>query len=215
MAYHIKPFQLLGAPPWLISERYDVEGKTETKAGFEDLTTMLQPLFEDRLQLKFHYQARELPVYWLEVTKPGKIVESEGQCERPSGNGPPPTLSAQPNGPCGSLWAIPGHLVGRKAAISRLVDALSLVTNQIVLDKTGLKGTYDINLEYTSVFELPPAAGIAGIDAPPGLPPLPPIDPNGPTLLTALQERLGLKLESQKGQVEVMVIDHVERPTDN
>jgi len=75
-----------------------------------------------------------------------------------------------------------------------------------------LTGKYDIDLQYTpegGQFPTPPGGGD------PGLPPLPPIDPNGPSLFTALQEQLGLKLESQKGPVEMIVIDHVERPSEN
>jgi bla regulator protein blaR1 len=78
-----------------------------------------------------------------------------------------------------------------------------------VSDKTNLSGKYDIDLKYTPDQGPPPG------DPPPGLPPLPPVDPNGPSLFTALQEQLGLKLESQKGPVGIMVIDHVERPSGN
>jgi uncharacterized protein (TIGR03435 family) len=210
MAYRIKDFQLSGAPGWLRSERYDIEAKAATKAGFDDLTAMLQPLLEDRLQLKFHRETKELPVYWLAVTKPGKLIEGEGECG-PASSGPvdPGKL---PQGPCGFLFILPGHLFGQKAAISRLVDALSRIVKRVVLDKTGLTGKYDIDLNYTPELASPVGAGPG---APPGVPPLPPIDPNGPSLVTALQEQLGLKLESQKGQVEIMVIDHVQRPSEN
>lgn len=216
MAYRIKDFQLSGAPGWLLSERYDVEAKAGAKAGFDDLTAMLQPLFEDRLQLKFHRETKELPVYSLAVTKPGKLIEAEGECGPPPSGPTLPDPGKLPHGPCGFLFILPGHLVGQKAAISRLADALSRLTDRIVLDKTGLTGKYDINLDYTpelAQFQAPP--GGAGPGAPPGLPPLPPIDPNGPSLFTALQEQLGLKLESQKGPVESMVIDHVKRPSEN
>ena len=97
--------------------------------------------------------------------------------------------------------------------MTQLVDSLSRLTSRVVLDETNLTGKYDINLDYTpeqGQFQAPP-----GGVPPPGLPPLPPTDPNGPSLFTALQEQLGLKLESGKGPVEVIVIDHVERPSGN
>jgi uncharacterized protein (TIGR03435 family) len=225
VAYRIQDFQLSGAPAWLLSERYDVQAKAETKAGPDDLAAMLQPLFEDRLQLKYHWETRELPVYALIVAKPGKLHEANGECDAPP-SGPPalPSLGAMPHGPCGRLFFPPWRLVGQQVAISQggtrpgrsLVDALSRVTDRIVLDKTGLTGKYDIDLNYTSEFarSQPPAGG-AGPDASAVLPPLPPVDPNGPSLFTALQEQLGLKLESQKGPVQIMVIDHVEKPSEN
>jgi bla regulator protein blaR1 len=200
MAYGLRDFQLSGAPGWLASERYDVSAKAATRAGREELTTMLQPLLEDRLRLKFHRESKEMPVYALTVAKPGKLMAAEGEC------GPDDPL----RGPCGFLFILPGHLMGQKAAISRLVDALSRLTDRVVVDRTGLAGAYDIKLQYTPDVAPPPGAGDG-----PGMPTLPPVDPNGPSLFTALQEQLGLKLESQKGAVSILIIDHVDRPAGN
>jgi uncharacterized protein (TIGR03435 family) len=194
LAYRVKDFQLSGAPPWFLSDRYDLEAKADGNPTFEAMLPMLQTLFEDRLQLKVHREAKELPVYALVVAKAGKLHESQAEC-----------------GSC-RFMILPGHLSGQKAMISQLVDSLSRLTSRVVLDKTNLTGKYDINLDYTpeqGQFQGPPGG------APPGLPPLPPTDPNGPSLFTALQEQLGLKLESQKGPVEMLVIDHVERPSEN
>jgi uncharacterized protein (TIGR03435 family) len=83
---------------------------------------------------------------------------------------------------------------------------LSPFVQRVVLDRTGLAGNFDFDLTFTPN-QMPPGP------PPPGAPPLPPIDPNGPSIFTALQEQLGLKLDSQRGQVEVLVIDRVERPT--
>lgn len=163
------------------------------------MLTMLRTLFEDRLQLKFHRETKELPVYALVVSKPGKLHESEAGCQE----GKPAAV------PC-RFMILPGHLGSGKASISQLVDALSRVTDRLVLDKTNLTGTYDINLDYT-----PEQGEFHELAAGTSLPPPPSIDPNGPSLFTALQERLGLKLESQKGPVEMIVIDHIERPSEN
>lgn len=102
---------------------------------------------------------------------------------------------------CVGFFAGPGHLGGRSMSIGQLRDSLSLLTGRIVQDRTGLKGMYDIDLQYS------PDAGAS--------PDSPQSNPSGPSLFTALQEQLGLKLESQKGPVEIMVIDHVERPSEN
>ena len=89
--------------------------------------------------------------------------------------------------------------------LAQIVPLLSQLTGRPVVDRTGLTGTYDLQLTFTPD-QLPPGP------APPGAPP---IDTNGPSLFTALQEQLGLKLDSQKGPLEVLVIDRMERPTDN
>jgi bla regulator protein BlaR1 len=147
MAYRLQELQVAAAPGWLLSERYDVEAK----AGLDDLTAMLQPLFEDRLRLKYHRETREMPIYALVVAEHGKLHAAEGDCGPPPSG--PPALADLPHGPCGSLFILPKRLVGEKVAISRtgfqsLVSALSRVTGHIVLDQTNLAGKYDIDLQY-------------------------------------------------------------------
>ena len=106
--------------------------------------------------------------------------------------------------------------------MTQIVDALSRLSGRLVVDQTGLTGRYDLNLEWTpdpGQFPPPPGGGPVGGPGPggpaPGVPAPPPVDPNGPSLSTALQEQLGLKLESQKGPVEILVIDRVEHPSEN
>jgi len=213
VAFQIKDFQLMGAPAWLRSERYDIVAKAAGNPGRDEVEKMLQTLLEDRLQLKVHHETKDLPVYSLVVAKAGKLHEAEGECgPRPDGPPPPPEPGNPPTAPCGGFFMFPGHLSGQKVPIEQLLDPLSRFTGRNVLDKTNLTGKYDIDLQYTpeqDQFQAPPGG------APPGMPSLPPIDPNGPSLFTALQEQLGLKLESQKGPVEMIVIDHVEKPSEN
>jgi uncharacterized protein (TIGR03435 family) len=213
LAYDVKDFQISGAPAWLTSERYDIEAKAEGDPGYDAMLPLLQTLLEDRLQFKYHHETKELALYALVVAKAGKLHQAEGECgPRPNGPPPPPEPGKMPSPPCGGFFMGPGHLNGQKIAIAQLIDSLSRFTGRTVLDKTNLTGKYDIDLQYTpeqGQFQAPP--GGAG----PGMPPLPPIDPNGPSLFTALQEQLGLKLESQKGPVEMIVIDHIERPSEN
>ena len=212
IAYRVKEFQLSGAPAWLNQERYDIEAKADGNPSLDAMLPMLQTLLEDRLQLKFHHETKELPIYVLAVAKAGKLHESEkGECPpMPNGLPPPPEPGKLPSPPCGGIFRTPGHVAGQKTTMAQLTDLLSNSTGRVVLDKTGLTGKYDINLDYTpeqSQLQLLPGGD-------PDMP-FPRPDPNGPSLFTALQEQLGLKLESQKGPVEIMVIDHVERPSEN
>jgi uncharacterized protein (TIGR03435 family) len=216
IAYRLKDFQLSGAPPWLASERYDIEAKAEGNPPFNQMLPMLQTLLEDRLQLKFHHETKEMSVYALVVAKAGKLHASEGECgPRPDGPPPLPEPGKPLPNPCGGFFIFPGRLTGQKSDIGQFVDILSRFTGRIVVNKTNLTGKFDFNLEYT-----PEPGQMPGPPPPPlpgggPAPALPPVDPNGPSLFTALQEQLGLKLESQKSPVEIMVVDHVERPSDN
>ena len=99
----------------------------------------------------------------------------------------------------------PGGIISGGTPISQMMGPLSQAVHRVVVDRTGLKGNFDIDLTWTpdQIPQGPP---------PPGAPPLPAIDPNGPSIFTALQEQLGLKLESETGPVDVLVIDHVEQP---
>jgi uncharacterized protein (TIGR03435 family) len=94
--------------------------------------------------------------------------------------------------------------------LSQLVQFLSQNLGRTVIDKTGLEGNYDYNITYTPD-QIPPPPSPGGL--PPGAPPLPPIDPNGPSLTTALQEQLGLKLDATRGPVTLFVVDKVSQPT--
>ncbi len=108
------------------------------------------------------------------------------------------------------MMARPGGVKAGGTPINQILQLLSQNVQRIVVDRTGLTGNYDIDLTWTPE-QLPQGRG----DAPPGAPALPPIDPNGPSLFTALQEQLGLKLESTRGPVDVLVIDKVERPSED
>jgi len=213
VAFQIKDFQLIGAPAWVRSERYDIEAKAAGNPGRDEVEKMVQTLLEDRLQFKFHRETKELPIYALVVAKAGKLHPAEGECPpRPEGPPPLPEPGKLPTAFCGGFFAFPGHLSGQKVPITQLLNLLSSFTGRNVIDKTNLTGKYDIDLQYTpEQGQFPALPG----GAPPGMPPLPSIDPNGPTLFTALQEQLGLKLESQKAPVEMIVIDSIERPSEN
>jgi bla regulator protein blaR1 len=215
-AFQVQDFQLVGGPDWLEKERFDILAKAEhdivpSRPG----TTgpgqlMLRSLLADRFKLTIHQEKRELPVYALVLARSdgrlgSQLRQSTTDCvaimaaERGRGF-PAPTRDVQ----CG-MRVSPGNVVGGGFPLSQLVTTLSQFVRRTVVDRTGLKGDFDIDLKWT------PDQMPAG-PPPPGAPPLPPIDPNGPSIFTALQEQLGLKLESSKEAVDVFVIDHIEAP---
>lgn len=221
MAWRIQPYQISGAPPWIESTRYDISAKPDHNPKEGELPLMLQALLADRFQLKIHHETKELPIYALVVAnKDGKLgpqlTESkEGSCTPfdPTKPPPPPDPSKPPTLGCGGMMMGPDRLTAMGVPISQMAPVLSRMLGRTVVDKTGLTRKFDIKMQWT------PDQAQLQLMAPPGglLPgaPAPQFDPNGPSIFTALQEQLGLKLESQKGPVDLLVIDHVERPSEN
>jgi uncharacterized protein (TIGR03435 family) len=171
---------------------YDVEAKAEKPSSIDQLHEMFQTLLTDRFQLKFHRETRTLAAYALTVDKAGSKMTLNPSSE-------PFDVPMKP--------VARGKIAGVHVAMTYLSWFLSEQLNRPVLDKTGLGRFYDFTLEWA-----PEPIGPMG-PLPPGVEALPPMD--GPTIFTALKEQLGLRLEAQKGQVEVFVIDHVERPKAN
>jgi uncharacterized protein (TIGR03435 family) len=216
-AYGVQSFQIVGGPAWIESEGYNIDAKAEGSASQRQVFLMLQSLLEDRFHLKVHRETKELPAYALAPAKGGIKLPApkEGDCVSPNpsasdwagGRLPPP--GADPASlPCGSVKVIlqpsGARLQGAKAPMTEFIRMLSMVLGAPVIDKTGFTEPFDVRLDFLpdeTTGALPP-------------PPAPPDDPN-PTILTAIQEQLGLKLESTKGPVEVLVIDRLERPAEN
>jgi uncharacterized protein (TIGR03435 family) len=178
---------------------------------------MMQKLLEERFKLKVHIETKELPVYALTAAKSGLGLPQpkEGSCITPDLNSPMPPLPGQT--PCGRPMVVispsGARMTGGKISMPALTDILSNMLGRAVIDRTGSTGTFDIQLEFT------PDQALAGIPLLAGpadaYRPAPSADTAGPSIFSALQEQLGLKLESAKGPVDVLVIDHVERPTAN
>jgi uncharacterized protein (TIGR03435 family) len=213
-AYQLQDFQIVGGPDWLATDRFDITAKAEGNPTGPQMSLMLRTLLAERFTLTLHNETRELPIYALVMARAGgrlgpQIRKGVFDCG-PLRNGPPPPPTPGPRSPddpfnCGFRVG-PGRMIGRGSTMVALAASLSTWVNRVVLDRTGLAGDFDLDLEWTPdrMPQGPP---------PPGAPPLPPIDPNGPSLFTAVQEQLGLKLESTRGPVEVLVIDGAEQPT--
>ena len=212
LAYQVKPFQIEGANGWIGTDRFDISAKPpEGPVTREQSFLMLQTLLEDRFKLAVHRTTKEVSIYALTAAKGGLKIKpaSEDACVKMVPGAPPPPLPALP---CGGFFMGPNTLQGGGISMSQLADGLTNILGRPVIDKTGFAGTFDVHLEFSREGTQP--MGAAGFGTP-GAPPIALPDNNGPTIFTALQEQLGLKLESQKGPADFLVIDHAEKPSDN
>lgn len=215
-AYQIQGYQLVGGPDWINNERFDIVAKMEGDpppvvpgTGADHMMLATRTLLADRFKLKIHMETRELDIYALTMARPGgkpgpKLAPARGGCSpeelaarRGAGSGglPPPVCGIQHG---------PGRIRFGNYPLELFARSISDRVGRAVVDRTGLTGNWEFEIEFQA--EVPPG------QLPPGAAP-PPIDPDAPSLFTAIQEQLGLKLEATKGPVEVWVIDSVERPT--
>jgi uncharacterized protein (TIGR03435 family) len=220
-----------GGPAWVYSDRYTINAETSDRAAAPPtggptpntllLGPMLRLLLEDRFQLRTHRETEEVPMYSLTVAKGGLKIKpmEEGGCSLfdPAKNRPRDTP------PGGKPWCIQGigsadsrnmlsdwTINGAGQPMSNLAGALSIVMGRHVFDKTGISGVFSYNLRFAH-------DDTTHGEFPPGLPsPSPQTDvPAGPSVFTVLEERLGLKLISDKGPRGFLVIDSIQRPTEN
>jgi bla regulator protein blaR1 len=198
MAYKLKPHQIEGAPAWLESERYDITAKAEGSTGRDDLKLMIQGLLADRFELTFHRETKEMPVYALVIGKNGPklhAIDSGGE------------VKSQSQRMERGLLDLEG------ANMAGFADALSAMVGRNVLDRTGMPGLCDIKLEWTPDESESAMFKGAGDGKEGGGAPAP--EAAGPSVFTAIQEQLGLKLEAQKCPVEMLMIDHIEKASEN
>ncbi len=196
-AYGLKEGQLEGLPGWGDTERFDVKAKIvdPDKKLLESLSedqyrAMRQPILTDRFDLKFHREKKVLAVYELVVMKDGPKFKATTEAEEKSDTGV--------NGVrAGGISVHNTQLTATGVPLSSIADTLSGQLHRIVVDKTGLTGKYNLMLHWTP--DDAPANG----------------DASAPTLFTAIQEQLGLKLRPGKEEVEALVIDHVAQPSEN
>lgn len=207
-AYGIQPYQLIGGPNWMEADGFDIEAKADGEASTSQILLMLQSLLADRFKLAMHRETREQPVYNLTAAKGAfnPPAPKQGGCEPLDPTAPPHPGPM----PCGMIrTGFSGFLDGYNVEISKVVYSLASVMGRPVIDHTGFTGALDLHLKFTPDATTPGLPGGAL-----GVPPADP-DPSRPNIFDALQEQLGLKLTSSKGPVEVLIIDHVERPTAN
>jgi uncharacterized protein (TIGR03435 family) len=219
-AFQLQPFQVVGDPAWIRNEHFDIVAKMEGNPApvapfsgrLDPLMLAMQTLLAERFKLTVHHETREMDIYALVLARAdGKL----GPALKPSTQncaavmaaaiargGPPP--APPPGSPlmCG-VRGMFGKLIVGGMPLAAFASNLSGQVQRTVVDRTGLTGEWDFEIGFAA-------------EPPPNLPPgveLPPVDPGAPSLFTAVQEQLGLKLQSTKGPVEVLVIDRVEPPT--
>jgi len=214
-AYRLQAYQIVGGPDWINSDGYDIEAKPDHEVGTAEVWQMLQTLLADRFKLAVHRETRELPVWALEPAKGGSRLPApkDPNCSQDSESSRP----ASNLGPCGRIMISmnPGDLrmLGRSVKMPVFIEMLATALGRPVLDKTDFKGAADIDVNFTPDELTIGLPGGGGPHDPGGTRQV--IDPGKPNIAAALEEQLGLKLEKTKGPVEVIVIDHVERPTAN
>jgi uncharacterized protein (TIGR03435 family) len=203
-------------PGWAMSDRYDIQARAAGNPTKRQMRPMMQALLAERFHLAVRRESREVPVAALLLAKPEKLGPqllahvADATC---TGEPPPPfPLAGGFPALCGEIGGMPPTTVGRQRFTGRDVTIGQFASflpgpdrlDVPVVDETGLTGTYDLVFENTPEYNVPPPQGVA----------MP--DPDGPTLNQALREQLGLRLERRKkGTISVLVVDHVERPTDN
>jgi uncharacterized protein (TIGR03435 family) len=232
IAYKVRSNQISGGPAWAASERYDILAKADGNPTHDQFAAMLRALLEERFQLVAHKETKDMPVYALLIAKNGPKLPAakEGACTAfsPDKPAPPPPRPPQPGQPfqppptpCGGFLMMGNRLEAGKVGMAQLVNVLANVTGRTVIDKTGYTGTFDVHLEWTPEGGMG-RGGLGGGPVVVGAGPggtgpggAPEVDSSGPSIFTAIQEQLGLRLESQKGPVETLVIDRAEKPTEN
>jgi len=235
-AYSTAPIDMVGLPEWALREYYDVSATSSlTKATAEDRTAMMRAMLADRVQLLVHVETREQPVYDLLVARgdgklgagltpidadcAAKLAADRAAAEAAPNAGVPPPRPEMPDfnapPPACTLRTVAlalkdrqlkpgtgGDLMEGEATMETLAMGLRMSTGRLIVDKTGLRGSYRINMLYDMM----------GSRRGPEITPAPDAVP---TVFTAIRERLGLKLESSKALLDTLIIDRLERPSEN
>jgi uncharacterized protein (TIGR03435 family) len=203
-------------PDWVTQDRFDIEARVDGDPTKDQLRLMMRSLLAERFKLTMHAETRQVPIFALLVQKRGKLApQFQMHTEDPPCSTVPSAQNTQFTSVfpplCGGLLGMPPSVPGRQHVGARNVT-MDFVANSLaamanldrpVFDKTGFTGTFDFALEWEPE---PNALLAAAVD---------PSDHPGPAFLDAVQEQLGLKLESQKGPVEILIFDHAEHPSEN
>ena len=208
-AFGVRGYQLLNIPEWATTARFNVTAKAATPVGTRDLWAMMVPVLEERFQLRTHREMRELPVYKLTVEKAGRLPEPKATCFDPNEPLPPAVRTEHGQRPllaCGAPFSLLGPRVatiwGTKIRMAALAAQLTDLLRRHVLDQTGISEAFDVELRFA-------------LSSVVGIPLVPDADPDAADVFTAVREQLGLRLESGTAPVEMLVVDRIERPSEN
>jgi uncharacterized protein (TIGR03435 family) len=187
VAYKLQEYQIIGGPAWMDSDRFDITAKAEDKANAEQVAEMVKNLLSERFQLKLHHDNRELPVYALLVGKNGSKLKASIGGDNHNSN------------------TLRGKITGSNIPLETFAVLLSNQLDRLVVDTTELTGYFDLQLEWSPDASRPSADAGGGAAT----------EPSGPSIFTAVQEQLGLRLEATKAPVDALIIDSLERPSEN
>jgi len=195
-AWRVQPYQIMGGAKWVSETRFDLMAKADRPMKPAEALVLLRGLLADRFQLVIRQETREMPVYELVLArKDGKLGPKmiESNCPVYDADHPPPAQPAEAHKGCGGSSGGPHMMRAKGGQMRGLVNSLAIQLERTVIDKTGLNLRFDMTLDWSKD---------DGADG-------------GPSLFTALEEQLGLKLVSAKGPVEMIVIEKAEKPTEN
>ena len=184
-AYGVQEFQIAGGPSWVGIDRFDIDATMAPGSKPGDWQPMLQTLLAERFKLTLRREPRQAPIYALVVAKNGHKLKPGDPAKCPNTGG------------CG-FNASPTQIVGESVSMAQLAARLSRSIGIHVVDNTGVTGLFDLKLEWTIEDQFVGRGATAS-----------------PTIFPAIQEQLGLRLESTRGPVDTLVIDRIEKPTEN
>jgi uncharacterized protein (TIGR03435 family) len=211
--------QIVGGPGWLDTDRFDIVGTMRASTSADEMRAMVQALLADRFKLVVHTETRELPVYALVLARAdgrlGPAMRPTVDCDalraaQQKGEAPTPPRAQGATGQCRTamMFGPTSRLESGGVTTAQLVSNLSQSTGRPVLDRTGLNGFYELKLEFAAEPGAMTAFGPAGAPASAA-----PVD--APSLFSAIQDQLGLKLEPRREPMDVLVIERAEQPTEN
>jgi uncharacterized protein (TIGR03435 family) len=212
-AYQVQDFQIAGGPDWMNSDLFDIDARFDVAVGPvgpQALAARLRNMLVERFKFAAHIETREMPIFALvrarEDRLGAQIKPSAVDCSTMSAPGRQAGPGPDGRPICGGRGG-PGQILAGGLTMAQLAAQLSQYTGRLIVDRTGLTGSYAFDLSWSPALDQMPS----------GLPRggAPPFDADAPTLFTALEEQLGLKLDSGRGPVDVVVVDRVEHPAEN
>lgn len=196
-AYSLRDFQLANDPAWLQSLRFDIDARASTDVPLLSMKELVKSLLAERFRFMAHSESRDMPIYalvWLRADR------SAGPALKPRDCSAPQEAVRTVGAGCGGVIRDSGRITGSGVPMVMLANSLSSVLNKVVTDKTGLSGTFDFELKWSDPVDA--ANQTTGLS-------------DAPALTTAVQEQLGLRLQPDRGPIDVLVVDRVFEPTEN
>ncbi len=222
MSYRLQESQLVGGPAWIYRERFDIAA-TVAGGQVSDFAPRMQSLLAERFNLKVHHETRDLPIYALVTARSDaplgpQLTPAAADCAaaQRARSGLAPLAPRQPDGrpTCGTTVKM-GRVTGGGVSMQQMAQVLAQFTGRTVIDRTGLSGAFDYDLEFAPDPAVRGRGPGGGLSVGPTSESTTPLTPRGVSIFSAVQEQLGLRLDAQRGPVAVVVVDDARRPTES